>query len=118
MRYNQILKRLEPKNLGTSDIESFDSYKKRARELLPNWPNCALEQWLYRHYRSAIEDYSWLRFDKMYFQFNTWSNEKIYTQISYHIINSLDSQGQQIYIQTESMRSWLQRYFLNEGTWP
>lgn len=112
------LKKLIPKNWGSFDVEPFTSYQKRAKALLPNWPDCVLEQWLYRHYSDAVRVYGRLGFDKFFFQLLEWSNKQIYEQINSHKIGMIDSQGSNIFKTTEKLASWLQKYFAKEGTWP
>lgn len=43
-----LIKSLKPIGEGTFDKEPFEEYKKSAAPLLPNFPECALENWIYR----------------------------------------------------------------------
>ncbi len=118
MDSGKFLKRLRPTDWGTYNVEPFDSYQERIKDLLPSWPDCPIEQWLYRHYSDAISTYGWLGFDKFSFQLSQWPNEKLYQQISSHKIAMIDSLGSKIVNTSENRASWLQKYFTREGTWP
>lgn len=117
--YEKFLRKLKPKNYGTFDVENFYDYKLRISKLLPNWPECVMENWLYRHYSDAIYDYGWLRFDKVTFELILWENERIFTDIQSHKMDcAIDGLGYQIYERHEKSRSWLQSYMYNNRTWP
>ena len=116
--YDIFLKCLKPNNYDMLSKEPFDEYRDRVKELLPNWPDCPLENWLYRHYIDAVNRYSWLRFDKIRFTLVSWNNDDIYNKVNSNIIDEIDYLGTQIYTRTENMRSWLQIYFHTNGTWP
>ena len=115
---NDFLEQLKPKN-GPVGVETFDSYKERVSQLLPRWPDCPLEQWLYRHSSLAVCDYGWLEFQNMIFTRTTWIKEKIYSDINTHKMERVvDDLGANITETSPDMRSWLQEYMLNNYTWP
>lgn len=118
MKYQELLRALRPVKFGTFNVESFDLYKERASVLLPDWPECPLKNWLYRHFDFFIDDYAWLRVDRFKFSLASWTNGKIYQHIGTHKLNMVDNLGEQVLKNPPSLRSWLQEYFLSEGTWP
>lgn len=118
MIYQELLKTLRPYKFGTFDVESFDGYKERVSLVLPNWPECPLRNWLYRHFDFFVDEYAWLRFDVFIFSLASWQNDEIFHQIRTHKLDMVDSLGKQILTNPPSIRSWLQQYFLNERTWP
>ncbi len=110
-----LIKSLKPIGDGTFDKEPFEEYKKRIAPLLPNFPDCVLENWIYRHY-SDINDYSFLCFEKMVFTDEVWSKDDIYNKINSYRPDMIDSLGYQIYERQD--KSWLQNYMLKHLTWP
>lgn len=118
MEYKELLRLLRPKNFGTFNVESFVLYRERVSPLLPSWPECPLENWLYRHYDFFIDEYAWLRFDHLVFSMETWTSENIYQNIRTHKLDMVDSLGKQILTNSPSQRSWLQDFFFREWTWP
>lgn len=109
-----LIKSLKPVGDGTFDKESFEEYKKRAAPLLPNFPECALENWIYRHY-ADIDDYAFLGFEKMLFKEELWSKDEIYDNIKSYDDETIDSLGYQIYERHD--KTWLQKYMLKHKTW-
>ena len=65
-----------------------------------------------------IIPYEWLRFDKMQFSLSHGRREKIYKEVGTYKIEMLDGQGKQIYSKSRPNLTWLQKYFLDHGTWP
>jgi len=118
MKYRELLKTLRPYKFGTSDVESFDEYINRVSLLLPNWPECPHRNWLYRHYDYFVDEYAWLGFDVLRFSLTSRQNDEIYQQIGTHKLGMVDSLGKQVLTNPPSLRSWLQDYILNKGTWP
>jgi hypothetical protein len=98
--------------------EPFEEYRERVGALLPNWPEGPLQDWLHRHYPDAVHTYGWLRFDRMAFLKETWTNEQIYRLVSSHIMQDIEGMGANIYRFAERQKSRLMRYFLENGTWP
>ncbi|RXT08925.1 hypothetical protein [Ammoniphilus sp. CFH 90114] len=109
-----LIKSLKPIGDGTFDKEPFEEYKKRAAPLLPNFPECALKNWIYRHY-ADIDNYSFLGFEKMHFKEELWSKDDIYNYIKSFYPDLIDSLGYQIYARHD--KSWLQKYMLKHKTW-
>ena len=117
---SKLINELRPKNWGevTAEIEPFPNYQDRISKILPNWPACPLENWLYRHFDFVISDYGWLNFRALVFTKTVWKKYDIYTNINSHIIYSIDNLGKQIFTNSPSMRSWLQEYMIKNNTWP
>ena len=109
---------MKPINNDSFYKESFSEYKERVSLLFPNWPECDLENWLYRHYTDAIQEYSWLKFESVKFKLVNWDIDSIYNDISSYKMKMIDDLGLQIYIREEKLRSWLQQYFHDNKTWP
>ena len=118
MGYEQLLCRLRPERYGSPDVEAFEVYRHRVNGLLPSWPDCPLRNWLYRHYAYAVSDYGWLRFDKMSFELVSWPGELIRRDVRTHKLDLVDRLGTRILSNSPSMRSWLQSFVLDHGTWP
>jgi hypothetical protein len=119
LNYRKLVRSLRPNNWGElMGSEPFEEYKERVGALLPNWPEGPLQDWLHRHYPDAVHTYGWLRFDRMAFLKETWTNEQIYGQVSSHIMRDIEDMGANIYRFAERQKSRLMRYFLENGTWP
>ncbi|MEY9978736.1 hypothetical protein [Lysinibacillus sp. RC79] len=84
--------------------------------MAPNIPQCVLENWIYRHYSCVMVNYSFLKFEKMHFLKENWSIEKIYHEINSYEKGMINELGYQIYRNNE--KSWLQKYMLENMTWP
>lgn len=108
-----LIERLRPIGEGF-DKEPFDAYKLRVASELPNFPECVLENWIYRHY-TQINDYSFLGFEKMVFNNELWSKEDIFNNIKSYYADLIDSLGYQIYERHD--KTWLQKYMLEHRTW-
>ncbi|MNC16040.1 hypothetical protein D3C76_323670 [compost metagenome] len=74
-----LIERLRPLGQGF-DKEPFALYKLRVASELTNFPECALENWIYRHY-FQINKYSFLDIEKMVFNDELWSKEDIFNNI-------------------------------------
>ena len=119
MSNGQLLKALRPyKYQSKLTIEPFEQYKERVGHLLPNWPECPMREWVHRHYREAVRDYGWLRFDTMTYERVTWDKDKIYNEVQTRKMEMLEGWGIQILNTSETMRTPLQRLFLTNHTWP
>jgi hypothetical protein len=97
MNYKKFLKTLRPVKWGELGCEPLEEYKERVCRLLPNWPDGPLQDWLYRHHPDAVNHYGWLRFDRMVFQKDSWSNVHIYNQVSSNIMDGIEGMGANIY---------------------
>ncbi|WP_172249980.1 hypothetical protein [Saccharibacillus deserti] len=114
--YNELIVTLAPVGNDTLYKEPFAKYRHRAKQLLPHFPDCVLEHWIYRHY-SDIDDYSFLDFRKMRFEKEFWDKDKIYSDVnSYRDNELLDGLGYQLYERYDP--SWLQKHMLEHSTWP
>lgn len=109
----ELIKCLKPTGEGFN-IEPFEKYRKRASLLLPNFPDCVLENWVHRHY-SDINDYSFLGFENMVFTEVLWSKEEIFNNIKSYYPGMIDDLGYQIYERQD--KTWLQKYMLRHMTW-
>ncbi|TKJ83303.1 hypothetical protein PaeCFBP13512_23035 [Paenibacillus sp. CFBP13512] len=105
---------LKPLGSEVEDKELFIEYKKRIGHLLPNFPECALENWIYRHH-SDIDDYAFLDFQKMKFQEKSWSKDEIFNNIKSYESGMIDNLGYHIYESDDP--NWLQKYMLTHNTW-
>jgi metal-sulfur cluster biosynthetic enzyme len=100
-------------------VESFYDYKLRVSKLLLNWPECIMENWLYRHYSYAVSEYGWIKFDKVTFELASWKMDRIFNDIQSHKMDcAIDGLGYQIYERQDKNCSWLQSYMYNNRTWP
>ncbi|MBU3191889.1 hypothetical protein K9O30_20820 [Clostridium bowmanii] len=117
--YEKFLIDLKPKNYGTFDAESFYEYKLRASTLLPNWPECVIENCLYRHYSYAVSEYGWIKFHQVTFELVSWDGDRIFSNIQSHKMDcAIDGLGYQIYERQGKNCSWLQKYMYDGRTWP
>ncbi|MGX5608846.1 hypothetical protein ACWKTZ_20970 [Bacillus cereus] len=111
----RLLEMLEPEKNDTWEKESIESYKKRVASLLPNMPECVLENWIHRHYSCVIMDYPFLNFEKMQFIKEEWLKEDIYNNIKSYDEDMINKLGWQIYDRAD--KTWLQTYMLKHMTW-
>lgn len=107
---------LKPIGNNIQGKESFSSYKKRVSSFLPNIPTCILENWIYRHYEFVVMNYSFLDINKMQFQRERWSKEKIFQEIYSYDESMVNDLGYQLYQRVD--KTWLQKYMLENKTWP
>lgn len=110
-----ILEMLKPEGNDTVDIEPFKLYKKRVGSLLPNMPECVLENWIHRNYSCVTIDYPFLNFEKMQFTKEEWSKEDTYNNIKSYEESMINNLGYQIYDRVD--KTWLQTYMLKHMTW-
>jgi len=94
--------------------EEFENYYRKVKKIYPNWPKEVIKQWPYRH-KDCLYNYMSLDFSKFKFDLEVWGNESVYSNIGTYKIDMVDSLGTQI---LQSNRSFLQKYMLNEKTWP
>ncbi|MBV2089970.1 MAG: hypothetical protein KUF72_03710 [Candidatus Thiodiazotropha sp. (ex Ctena orbiculata)] len=111
--------KLKPKELPTLEIEPFSEVVPRLRKALPNFPECVLEQWIYRHF-NQIDDYWWLGLDGLSFKKEIWSNQEILKKIGSNMLDTQDYWGDQLLIEKEPIRltTWLAKFFAKNRTWP
>jgi hypothetical protein len=113
---NDFLKHLLPIGNDTLEKESFVSYKRRVSSLVSNIPDCVLENWIYRHYSFVVSDYFFLNFNRMQFTKEEWSKEDIAYLIKSYDDSLINDLGYQIYKRND--KTWLQKYMLENMTWP
>ena len=105
-------------NLNDPEPEKFEQVKPRLKQALPNFPDCVLEQWIYRHF-PAIEDYWWLGFEKFDFKQESWSNTKIMNLIGSRMLVNQDYWGDELVLKkTFRDKTWLGNYFHEYKTTP
>lgn len=86
--------KLWPKEFSTLEIEPFSEVAPRLKRALPNFPECVLEQGIYRHF-NQIDDYWWL-FNGLSFKKEIWSNQEILKKIGSNMLDTQDYWGDQL----------------------
>lgn len=118
MIHKQEFIKFEPKNYWSFHVESFEHYKKRLWNILSNFPDCIIEQWVYRHFHEFISDYWYLDFEKIIFRKETWDNKSLAKKIWSKIDTTIDFWWNDLMQSETRKRSWLGKYFLENWTWP
>lgn len=114
-----LLSALKPHCYGDSDVEPLDAYLPRARQLLPNFPEDVIGQWLYDHYVDAVHQYGWLGFPALTFERACWPSSEILAQVRSWPEDDLTASWT-IQLRTDQtfQRSRLGAYMIAHGTWP
>jgi hypothetical protein len=119
MSASELQKLLRPDRCDNlNEIEPFDEYYSRVHPILPNWPECAVKNWLHRHFNDAFRDYGWLGFDQISFEQIGITRDEVYSLIGTFKLKRVDGWGEKIYSCQGAMQSWLQKSMLDYGTWP
>lgn len=111
---------LELRYRKSYEPEPFAEYLARAKEVLPNFPECVIEQWPYRHFTNFRVDYSWLGFKGFRFEKETWSKKDIIGRIGSNEMEMLQYWGEDLLNVTSVNRRtvFLGNYMLTQSTWP
>lgn len=109
---------LRPRELRAYEIEPFPAYVIRAKKVLPNFPECVIEQWPYRHFENFKCDYAWMGFKGFRFSKENWHKDKIVSEIGSNIM--LQDWGENLHNGTSgsSRATSLAKSMLKNGTWP
>ncbi|MBN1698487.1 MAG: hypothetical protein JW881_13310 [Spirochaetales bacterium] len=99
-------------------METFDSYIAKKRNFLHNWPESAIEQLIYRHFRQAPEILKGKNPNDFHFTEIQLSSERIYKTISFNNGEWIDSIGSKIIKTHDNLKTGLMKYMLDNGTWP
>jgi hypothetical protein len=110
---------LKPVGYGNSwNSEPWEIYWPRVRHLIPNFPDVAAQQWLWRHYTSVLE-FDWLWLPDLNFTLESWPLSRILAEIqgwpNHGLIESWTN-----YLRTnpQAENDWLVAQMVREGTWP
>ncbi|MGJ4789536.1 hypothetical protein [Leptospira koniambonensis] len=100
--------------------EDFLNVLPKFKKLLPNFPDCVLEQWAFRHRHNFLSDYWDLGFDKFEFSLHDFDNTKIYNEIGWKESVPIESWGDNLFVKKNHivMQTWLAKYFFKEKSWP
>ncbi|MGF1683792.1 hypothetical protein [Photobacterium minamisatsumaniensis] len=117
IRSDRLLYELEPDGFGQRSCETWAQWRPKAKQVLPNFPDDVLEQWVYRHWKGVLCNWGWLDFQSMQFSLEEWGSEQIQSKIQtphQDVIDKLSGRMQNPIFQ----RSWLVQEMQERGTWP
>lgn len=112
------MKKLNKKLRPDCIDETFEEYFQRISPVLPNFPPGVVNQWLYSHFDSVMERYSWLDFDSLKFSLETWRTEEILQKITAWNEMAVENWIKALLKNSGFQGSRLGRYMIAEGTWP
>lgn len=118
----RFYKSIEPHGYGNFGVEEFDDFARHVMPLLPHFPPEVLEDWIYRHHGDAVRTYGWLDFRRLRFEKQSWSTERIVSQIRSRIEDTVEGWAR---VFAEGSRaghnhrkSRLGAIMVAQGTWP
>lgn len=118
--YKAMLKSLKPDGYGDRwDYEPWSQYMHRAKSILPNFPEIAIEQWLYRHYSCAVNDYGWLNLPHLNFRQETWPTNRVLAEVNeWEGYGLVENWMRLLKTDNNQQQSWLGVRMIATGTWP
>lgn len=118
--HKALLKSLNPDGYGDRwDPEPWPQYRRRAKSLLPNFPELAIEQWLYRHYDCAVNDYGWLNLPLLTFCQETWPTDRVLAEVNeWEGHGLIEKMTRLLRTDSEQQQHWLGVRMIGTGTWP
>jgi hypothetical protein len=115
----RFLDSLRPTGYGDLNVEPFENYVPIARTLLPNFPDDVLEQWIWRHYSDAVNQYGWLGLRELVFTRQTWDTERLLQLVQTFPGSALvDSLTASFRSKKQIRNHGLALMMLRDGTWP
>ena len=110
--------KVRPQNMDKIEKESFESALPRLKKHLPNFPECVLEQWVYRHFDQFYNNYWFLGFDKLVFDKMSFNFNDI-MEIKSKDLRGQDYWGDEFSNQEETrMMTYLAKFMRENKTWP
>ncbi len=103
---------------NSDSIETFSEYYDRINSLLPNFPKCVLQQWLFEHFTCATDRYAWLGFEKLSFRKECWSSEKILDDVKAWNELAVESWKSAFITSPDYKRGRLVDFMRQNSTWP
>jgi hypothetical protein len=108
------------KRYGDWNVESFEDYLNRwPSRAFPDFPDCLLENWLYRHWPEFSE--YWLPAGCLEWKYEkkTFSNDEISKIRTFKdMMETMDYWGDDLFEDSMRQNSWLGKYMLENGTIP
>ncbi len=101
-----------------AESETFDEYYRRVRYLAPNFPKPVLKQWLFDHFNSTVNNFSWLAFEKLSFREESWETERIINTIRAWNEEAVTSWKKAFYTSPDWRTGRLIPFMYENGTWP
>lgn len=98
-------------------VESAEDYCQRMKQVLPQWPDEVLREWLHRH-ADNISDYASLDFQTFSFELQGWSLESIPGREAFLEPGFCDSFSSRPNLTWRAEQGqWLAKYMIEHGTW-
>ena len=104
---------------GSSEVEPFSEYYARWPSNLSNFPECVVENWVYRHWTEFSGHWANRSIHLFAFEERTYTNDEV-MQIG-HIgdwSHTLDHWGDELFRNSMRKSTWLARNMLDSGTTP
>ncbi len=93
------------------------AYAKRVHEeLLPNFPEDVLTEWIHRHWGDI--EYSWLGFETLSFDLQDWNTDQIPGREAFRDPTLCDGRSAVIREHKWTNQNWLANYMNEHKTWP
>ena len=98
--------------------EQIEGYLHRVAQLLPNFPQDVIGQWLHDHFDSVLNRYSWLNFSSLDFKLEKWNKEHIFENVKAWNEMAVESWKKQFLSNPNFQMSRLGTYMIERRTWP
>lgn len=104
---------------GSFQVESFGDYRARWPSELSAFPECLIENWVYRHWGQFRTE--WMPQGALHWRYEkrSFSNDQI-IQIAHFEgdLRTMDYWGDQLFVDRARRETWLAKYMLEHGTTP
>jgi hypothetical protein len=115
---NLVVTKLTQKHRPKRPNETFDEYFQRVSLVLPNFPPQVVSQWLYDHFDSFVQRYSWFDLGALTFSLEIWRTEEIIQRITAWNEMAVENWKKALLGHSGFQGSRLGQYMIDEGTWP
>lgn len=112
------MKRLNKKLRPDYINENAEEYFQRVNQQFPNFPPDVVTQWLFNHFDSVMQRYSWLNFPSLVFSRQTWKTEDILAKVTAWNERAVENWKKALLTDKGFQDSRLGRFMISEGTWP
>jgi hypothetical protein len=114
-----LLRALRPEDYGGFSSEAWLPHRERIKHLLPNFPDVALKEWVWRHYGNAVSDYGWIGLPYLHFTPEAWPTDRILAAVhGWENHGLIEHWTKYLRENPDALADWLGSKMINEGTWP
>ena len=98
--------------------ESLNAYIERVSRFLSNFPAQIISQWLYDHFDSVLQRFSWLDFSSLLFKIEPWNKDDIIAKIKPWNEMAVESWTKLFISDLDFQMNPLCQYMKEKMTWP